>query len=158
MNQPRYRKSTPSNTRVFNSPEEREKFIQESLNAGRQAFGALIESLPDFNTTSELNKNQKEIIEALVVKCTMYCPHIDTLVMPKIKHFILPEIKTIFCYTCADDFLKLAMNKDGNDCDLCGKENKYFVEFSAPLGHGILTFNLGTKCCASKMNGEAYEN
>jgi hypothetical protein len=158
MNQPRYRKSTPPDTLAFNSPEEREKFIQESMEAGRQAFGMLVSKLPEFKTTSELTKGQGEIIRVLVDKCTMYCPHIDTLVMPKVKHFILPEIKTIFCYTCADDFFKLATNKNSNDCDLCEKKNKYFVEFSVPLGRGILTFNLGTKCCASKINGEVYED
>lgn len=158
MNQPRYRKSTPPNTLAFSSPEERENFIRESLKAGRQAFEMLVKNLPEFKTTSELTKNQKEIVRVLVDKCKMYCPHIDTLVMPKIKHFIIPEIKTIFCYTCAEDFLKLVANKNSNDCDLCGIENKYFVEFSVPLGHGILTFNLGTKCCASKMNGETYED
>ena len=158
MNQPRYRKSAPSNTLAFNSPEERENFIRESMEAGRQASRMLVSELPDFKTTSELTKGQREMVRVLVDKCTMYCPHIDTLVMPKIKHFIVPEIKTIFCYTCAEDFLKLLTNKNSNDCNLCGEENKYFVEFSVTLGHGLLTFNLGTKCCATKMNGETYED
>jgi len=158
MNQPRYRKSPPSNTLSFNSPEEREMFIQESLIAGRQAFGMLVDNLPEFKTTPALTESQEKIVETLVVKCTMYCPHIDTLVMPKVKHFILPEIKTVFCYTCAEDFMKLALDKNGSDCDLCGKDNKYFVEFSVPIGRGILSFNLGTTCCASKINGETYED
>lgn len=159
MNQPRYRKSTPSNTRAFKSPEDREKFLEENKKAGEELLGTLKRILPsDFKSTNNLNNEQRKMIEALVIKCTKFCPHIDTLVMPKIKHLIVPAIKTIFCYECAPEFMALVMKNSGSDCDLCGKINVNFVEFSSALGYGLLTANLGTTCCASKMNGVVYED
>jgi hypothetical protein len=157
MSNPRYRKSPPPWNSPFQTPEDREKALKEAREYQDFIFSAIRSKIPDMKTTNRLTKTQQKIIRALVAKCTKFCPHIDSLIMPKVNHCIFPEIGTVSCYVCADDFLKLIAQESDNNCNYCGLENDNFVAFSVPLGTGgLVSFNLGTKCCAGKLTGEKY--
>lgn len=155
--QPRYRKSRPSSVRTFETHEEMEDFLDDQKAVGDSTFSVLKTFLHNSTSTSKFNDFQRSMIEKLLDKCDKFCPHIDTLVMPKVRHFILPQIRSCFCFDCAGPFMREAQTTAGNDCDSCGKHNKNFVEFSLPLGYGLMNFNLGTTCCASLLNGQKYD-
>ena len=154
--QPRYRKLEPEHERSFSSPEEREMFLRNQIAVSNNNFSVLKKLLPDWGTTSSFTTEQTKMIHQLIDKCNKFCPHITTTAMPTFSFFAIPSINSAFCEHCGPDFLALAVETSDNKCDLCEQENKNFVEFGITIGYGMFSFNLGTLCCAGKMNNQTY--
>lgn len=153
---PRYRKSAPTG-KQFNSEEEMEKFISELAEKQVSQYDKLSnELLPRGFESVQKDKVPDEVAEALdelLHRIDKFCPHINTM-PPTIDHLLLPAIQSVCCSMCLPDFMPMLHEQMKSiDCDLCGKESRSFVEISIPIGYGLLTINVGEKCCADIFIG-----
>lgn len=148
---PRFRKSAPDG-KQFDSEEEMNKFISELTQKQAEQADKLNEELLPRGFQSVQRDNVPdavaEALDDLLQRIEKFCPHINT-VPPTIDHLLLPAIQVACCSMCLPDFMPLLHEQmKSTDCDLCGIISREFVEISIPIGYGLLTINVGEKCCA----------
>ncbi len=153
---PRFRKSAPDG-KQFDSEEEMNKFISElTQKQAEQADRLNEELLPrGFQSVQRetVPEGVAEALDELLGRIDKFCPHINSM-PPTIHHLLLPAIRTACCSTCLQDFMPLLHEEmKSTDCDLCEQPSREFVEISIPIGYGLLTINVGEKCCADIFIG-----
>lgn len=93
-------------------------------------------------------------IESLLKKIDKFCPHIESMPSMIDNHQLLPAIQTACCMHCLFDFMPLLQDSIATpECDLCDQPSIQFVEISIPIGYGVMTINVGDKCCADIFIG-----
>jgi len=148
---PRYRKSAPTG-KQFDSEDEMKEFISELTEKQQEKYIKLNEELLPRGFESVQRDSVPdavaEALDDLLQRIDKFCPHINTM-PPTIDHLLLPAIQVACCAMCLQDFMPLLHEQmKSTDCDLCGVISREFVEISIPIGYGLLTINVGEKCCA----------